>query len=36
LILDLAAQIVAVKRGATIRLERGNHGVVGAVQKRAA
>jgi hypothetical protein len=34
LILDLAAHIVAVERGAVVRLERGNHRVISAVRQR--
>src|SRR6267142_3452297 len=34
LILDLAVHIIPVERSATVRLERGNHRVIGAVQER--
>jgi hypothetical protein len=34
LILDLAVHIIPVERSTTVRLERGNHRVVSALQKR--
>src|SRR5882757_4596481 len=34
LILDLAVHVIPVERSMTVRLERGNHRIISAVQKR--